>query len=381
MAFMEILYAAGLLLLFAKIFGSIANRLGISSLVGEVFAGMLLGPVLGWVIVGDFLSDFIMLGAILLLFLAGMEVKYEDLKKNTYTASALAVSGGMLSFLFGFLVGWLIIGDAIAGMAVGVILLTTSNGTLFRIMMRTGQLKTRIGKIIVASTIGDDVLGIIALAVFFAFVTSGAFIVVDAAKIFLVAVGFYVFTWTAVTRLVNGFLRAISNFIDSQILFAVSIAIAFLLAYITDNLGLSIATGAFLAGMTMANSQFTETIIIPKVNTLGFGFLIPLFYAVVGTFLTLANVDVLLLVLFLVAAILGKLIGAILASPFASLSVREARYIGIMLMPRGNENIVIAQIVFSLGVISLAVYTSLIYALIVTVLLTPILARMIKNRR
>src|SRR3989338_46795 len=106
----QILLAMGLMLLAAKLLGELVERAGVASLVGEIAAGVILGPILGWIVIGDFLQGFLTFGVIFLLFIAGLEVKFEDIKKYTYKASFLAAAGGAVLFLFCVLV-WVVFFD------------------------------------------------------------------------------------------------------------------------------------------------------------------------------------------------------------------------------------------------------------------------------
>lgn len=376
----QILLAMGVMLLFAKIFGELAERAGIASLVGEIAAGVLLGPVLGWIVIGDFLTGFLTFGVIFLLFIAGLEVKFEDVKKHTYKASFLAASGGFISFLFGFLVGMFFFNDFLIAIAIGTVMISTSNGSLFLLLMRTGEFDSGTGKLIVAITIADDIVGILTLS-FFNMYVSQTIALSQMFFVFLVSIGFYLFVLSFGSKAIGKFLDKINIFRDEHILFTIPIAITFILAYVTNNLGLSVATGAFLAGMAMANSQFAGPIITKKVNIMSRGFLLPLFYASIGTLLIFAGLNAPLIVSIVVAAMLGKFIGCGLLSWFAGASRDDMKLIGISMMPRGDENIVILQIVLLLGVITTQIYTSLVFAIVATTILSPILMEAVYRRR
>ena len=376
----QILLAMGVMLLAAKILGEVFERFGIASLVGEIAAGGILGPVLGWIVIGDFLQGFLTFGVIFLLFIAGLEVKFEDIKKYTYKASFLAAAGGLISFLFGFLVGMFFFNNLLIAMAIGTVMISTSNGALFLLLMRSGEFNSRTGKMIIAITIADDIVGILSLSFFNMYVHQNI-AVSQMFTVFLVSIGFYVFILEFGSRKIGKFLDKINIFRDEHILFSIPIAIAFLLAYVTNNLGLSVATGAFLAGMAMANSQFTEPIITQKVNVMAKGFLVPLFYASIGTLLIFSSLNVPLIVAIIIAALLGKFIGCGLLSWFVGANRDEMKLIGVSMMPRGDENIVILQIVLLLGVITTAVYTSLIFAIVSTTIIAPILVKFVYRKR
>jgi len=365
-----------MLLLAAKICGEIAERLNVASLVGEIIGGIIVGPVLGFVAINSFINDFFTLSVIFLLFMAGLEIKFEDIKHHTYTAAMLAVSGGVLSFIFGFVVGMFFFNDVIVALAIGVVLVTTSNGTLFLFLMKTGEFNSKIGRLIIAITISDDIVGILFISFFSAFVKSHTIAFGSILFLFLVSIGFYLVMFTAGAKIANAILNFVSRFRDENILFSISLALAFLLAYVTDNIGLSIAAGAFLAGMAIANSHYSHSVISPKVMIAAMGFFVPIFYAGVGTVLILKDLNIALIIGIMGAAVFGKMIGIGFLSRFFGVRGNNQRLMGIIMMPRGNENIAIVQIVFLLGVITYQIYTSIIFAMVATVILTPILLRL-----
>ena len=373
----SVLLSIGLLLLFAKVLGEITERFGVSSLLGEICSGIILGPLVGIVVVGPFLENFITLGIIMLLFLAGLEVKFEDIRNNIYIASAIAMGAGFLSFLLGMLVGLYFFNNFLIGFAIGTVLVSTSNGTLFMLLMKTKHFNTPTGRLIVATTIADDVVGLIALSLFSFYsgnVTSN--VITDVSALFFITIGLYLVVMTAGEKIIRRVMGLASKFHDEEVMLALPLVIALLAGYVTQNLRLSMAAGAFLAGMTVANTEFTASVIEPKAKLLGHAFLIPLFYASIGTLLVLSDLNVFLILGILAAAVFGKIFGSAIVGKVAGFRPHEIKLIGISLIPRGNENIALAQLVFGLGLISASLYTSIIFAMIGTVILTPILMKL-----
>jgi len=364
-----------ILLLAAKIFGEIAERMGTASLVGEIFGGVLVGPILGLVAINSFVDGLFTISIVFLLFLAGLEIKFEDIKHHIYSAGVLAFFGGVLSFFFGMLVGLIFFNNIMIGFAIGIVLISTSNGTLFLFLMKTGQFNSKVGKLIIAITIADDIVGIIFLSVFSAFIKSNSFAVGSAMSLFFVSIGLYLVVFTAGSKIANAVLDFTSRFIDSTIFLAMPIAITFLLAFVTENIGVSIATGAFLGGMAIANSRYSGSVILPNTEIAAKGFFVPIFYAGVGALLVFSDLNVLLILSILLAAILGKIVGIGFLSKFFGVQKRDRSLLGIIMIPRGNENIAIVQIVFLLGVITYQVYTSIVFAIVATIIITSILLK------
>src|SRR3989338_347708 len=129
----------GVLLFFAKLFGEVSRRIGVSSLVGEVVAGIFVA-MLGIVSIGPFISELAGLGIILILFLAGLMIKFEDIEKQIYTASALAIGGDFLSFLLVFAASMLLTGSFLVSLVIGIIFISTDNGAMMRMLEARGML-------------------------------------------------------------------------------------------------------------------------------------------------------------------------------------------------------------------------------------------------
>jgi Kef-type K+ transport system membrane component KefB len=153
-----------ILLLTAKVLGEISERLGFSSLIGEVVAGMILGPVLLIVHPHQFLEQLSMFGLLFLLFLIGLDTRFEDVKKDVYKGSVLAVIGSGFSFIAGFLVGTLVFNSAQVGIFLGVAMVSTSTAITFRALIDIGEMKTRIYEMTLAMNMADDVIAILGLS-------------------------------------------------------------------------------------------------------------------------------------------------------------------------------------------------------------------------
>ncbi|MBI4896726.1 MAG: cation:proton antiporter [Candidatus Aenigmarchaeota archaeon] len=376
----SVLIIFALLLLGAKVLEFVAESIGFPPLLGQILAGILLGPVLGFVAIQNGILDFLSIAIIFVLFLAGLEVKSNDLQERLYESSAVAFGADILSLAMGFALGYFLLHSVIAGLAIGVIIISTSNDSLFSLLLKTGKLKTTIGKFIVSTNIADDVIGVLSISFFTMYVVYSHVIVTDLAKLFLISIGIYLFVLTVGSKINRAILNFVSTLKDEQLFLAVPVVIAFLLSYVTQNVGLSIAAGAFLAGTTMSNTSFTESIIKPKVETLANSFFVPLFYAAIGSILVMTNLNLSILIGVLVVSIFGKYIGAYVSSFLIGFKHEDSHLLGICMIPRGNDNIIIAQIVLSLGVISLSIYSSVIFALIGTTILTPLLMKLAERR-
>ncbi len=377
----NLLLAIPILLLFAKLGGVIAEKFKISSLVGEIISGILVIQF-NLVKIDVYSEQILGLGILFILFIAGMSVKFEDLEDQMYKASTLAIAGGVLSSFLAFIVSMFFFNNILISFIIAIAVISTDDGTTMRLLMNSGRLKTRVGKIIVASTISDDILGILCLSFFTMFVGLGNVAINDIMRLFFVSIGFYFFILTVGRKVNNNFFNLVTKFFRNEyILFSLPIAIMFFLAVFSDKIGLGLAAGAFLAGLIFSKSNIVETIIEPKVKIISHGFFIPLFFALIGTKIILNNLNIMFVLVLTIVAILGKYIGSGQLSRIFGYRSDEANIIGLTLIPRGDYTIIISQIALSLGVISIAVYSSLITVAVLTIILSPILLRMFTDSR
>jgi Kef-type K+ transport system membrane component KefB len=377
-----ILLSIALLLLVAKIFGEIAERLKVSALVGEVFAGILLGPILMWVTPNPILAQIAGFGILFLLFLIGLQTNFDYVRKDIYTGSYLAIAGCGLSFIFGFFTGLILFESINIGLFLGFAILSTSTAITMRSLIDIGEFKTKLYNIALAIDIADEVIAILALSLLTAFLTYGSLKIWEVAGLFFAILGFFLLIITVGSKFIGRCLKVFQTLHDEYIIVAISLVIVFLVAFASENVGIAGVTGAFLAGVAMSKSHLTEPIIIPKMKVIGYGFFIPLFFAYSAVLMDLnafftSSYLILLLVIF---GLITKLIGVGLFSRVFGFFGREQAIIGISMLPRGEYSILIAQIALGAAIVSKELYTIIIAFVLITITLTPILLRIAKRK-
>ncbi len=375
----SLLLAIAVLLLLAKTFGEIAERLKMSSLVGEVFGGILAGPVLHLVKPDLLLEQIAGIGVILFFFIVGLSTKFDDIKKDVYAGSILAILGSAFSGLAGFLVGYIFTNDFNIGLILGIAFLSTSSAIAIRALVDRGEFHSKSGKMLVMINMADDVIGIVALSLLTMYIAQNIQIW-QTALLFFGILGFFFFILTFGSRFINGFLSLFQKMHDEQILLSVPIAIMLIFVYFSENIILAGVTGAFLVGMVMSKSQVTEPVIIPKIKTMGYGFFIPLFFAYSAIVFDIVSLyqSFWLIIALVISGILAKILGSGFFSRFYNFKKRDQWLIGVGMVPRGEYGIIIGQIALGAVIITAQVYTALIAAIIITIVLTPILMRLIK---
>jgi Kef-type K+ transport system membrane component KefB len=371
-----------MLLLFgvAKLFAELAERLGQPSVVGELIAGVVVGPsVMGWVRPNELLSVFSELGVLFLLFQVGLELKDFKLMRVGWDAVAIAVAGVILPFILGRQIMLMLGHPQIEAAFVGAAMVATSVGITAKVLADMGLLNQRASKLILAAAIIDDVLGLIVLAVVSS-LAQGSVNYLDLGLTAFLAAAFTVivsqYGTRAFERIVPRF-DSVTRTTKSQ--FVLAIALLFSLSILASKAGVAAIIGAFLAGMALASSLGEET----KKETEGVTeFLVPFFLAGIGLQMDLSVFQsastMWVCALILGAAVFSKLVGCGLGA--WRLGTRDALRVGVGMVPRGEVGMVVAQIGLGLGVVPKDVYAVVVFMSIATTMIAPVMLKMAFRR-
>lgn len=375
---LQILFDIAIILFFAKIFGEITERLKLSSLVGEVFAGILVGPVFGLVQPNGLLEQIAVLGIIFLLFLIGLSTKFDEVKKNVYVGSALAVFGTGLSVVAGFALGFLWFNSVEVGLVLGLAILSTSTAMTIRSLIDVGQFRTKIYEMSLAIDIADEVIAILALSFLTSWIALGSVNIWSIVLLFFSVIGFFLLILTAGSKIVGKILSVFQKTKDEYMLVSIPLVVAFAVAFFSEHVGIAAVTGAFLAGMAMSKSTFTESHIIPHVKTIGYGLFIPLFFAYSSLIFDIAALfdNYVLIIILVIVGLAAKLVGTGFMSRYFGFDRREQIMIGAGMFPRGEYSIIISQVALAAAVITKQLYTVIIAFVVISIILTPIALRL-----
>lgn len=355
----------------AKVLGEIFERFRQPGLVGEILAGVILGPsLLNWVQPDHVIAALAEMGAMFLLFRVGLEVKASELFRIGGTALSVAFLGVALPFF----VGWAIVSrlghSSPEAIFAGTAMVATSVGITAQVLAAKGLLDQRASRVILAAAVIDDVLGLIVLA----FVSSLGQGRVNVAALASTAVLASAFTFLiarfgtqAVGRIVPK-LEQKSSAKEAQ--FNLALVVLFGLSFLAVYIGVAAIVGAFLAGL-----GFSETV-NRRVLDLAHGItelLVPFFLAYIGLQLNIADFangeTILLSIVILIAALLTKFVGCGLGA--IRLGRSDALRVGIGMIPRGEVGMVVAQIGLGLGVIKQPVYAAVVFMAVGTTLVAP----------
>jgi Kef-type K+ transport systems, membrane components len=362
-----------LLLVFgaAKMLGELMERFGQPGIVGEILAGIVLGPsVLGWVQPDQVLAALSEIGVMFLLFVVGLEVKSSELLRVGGTAMLVAMLGVVLPFAVGYGIMAAIQASWVEALFVGAAMVATSVGITAQVLAAKGLLQERASKVILAAAVIDDILGLLVLA-FVSSVAKGQVNVASLVTTFVMAAVFTVFiakygslTLRRVIPRVEQRLTAVEAQFNLALLFLFSLSV--LAAW----LGVAAIVGAFLAGMALSetvNSRVHD--LAQGINEL----LVPFFLAGIGLHLNIsvfANAATIWLSAgILVAAIVTKLIGC--GAGAWRLGRADMLRVGVGMVPRGEVGMVVAQIGLGMGVITDSVYAVVVFMTVATTLVAP----------
>ena len=370
-----------MLLLFVALGGYlIASRINQSAVVGLILVGLLVGPsFLGLITYTDFVSSLAHLGAVILLFVIGLEFNLREIAQVRNGIIALVgvivpwIGGWWISLAFGF--------DSASAVFIGTALTATSIAITAQVLKELGKLETAAAKAIIGAAVIDDVLGLIALSISTGMV-SGSVSVPGIVFIIVKAIAFLVIGVAFGLLVVNPFLVRLDRtpFVKKfpEFIFIFAMMLAFLYAIGAELVGLSAIVGAFIAGVSFENIELRQSRSIKE----GAEYLRIIFAAIffvslgiIADFHALTADLVLFLAALTVVAIVTKIVGCGLPASLSGMCRKDALIVGFGMVPRGEVAMIVALIGLDQGIISQGVYVVLVLMSLLTTLITPIVYR------
>lgn len=373
-----------IIIIFAKLFGIIARKLKAPQVVGEIIAGLLIGPcMLGIVEQTDFLTKMAEVGVILLMFSAGLETDLKEMKKTGFAAFLVALAGVFVALAGGTVYylmyyGWAAVGtdQFFRAVFIGCIMTATSVSITVQSLKELGKIKGKVGTTIISAAIIDDVIGIIVLTFVIGFKNPDS----DPVKVTIYTILFFIFA------VVVGFISyKIFKWVDNRYPHTRRIPIAglafcFAMAYIAEKyFGIADITGAYLAGIILCSIRDSEYI-AEKMDINSYMLFGPVFFASIGlkTNIDNINVDILLFSIgFVVVAILCKIIGCGLVAKGCKFNWNDSTKIGVGMMTRGEVALIVSQKGLTVGLLDPVYFTSVILLIIVSSISTPIILKLL----
>lgn len=360
----------------AKVMAEIFERLRQPAVVGEILAGVIIGPsLLGWVEPNEIISILAEIGVIFLLFNVGLETKPAAILRVGGRALVVAVSGVVLPFIAGYGLMTLWGEPTIEALFIGTAMVATSVGITVRVLSALGVLDAPTSRIILGAAVIDDVLGLLVLAIVSS-LAGGSVNYLDIGITAVLALGFTVLIAFVGSPLMKRAAPFMARLRIEQPVYVMGVIICLGLAIVAADLGISAIIGAFLAGMALAESTESNHAMHARTNGVT-EFLVPFFLVNVGMQVQLdaltSPAAITLAVLVTVVAVLTKFFGCGLAS--WGVGLRRMMQVGVGMVPRGEVGIVVAQIGLSLGVIDNMLYGVVIFMAVATTMIAPLFLR------
>ncbi|MCM1219171.1 MAG: cation:proton antiporter [Lachnospiraceae bacterium] len=373
-----------IIIIFAKFFGVLARKCRAPQVVGEIIAGLLIGPsILGFVQQSDFLAGMAEVGVVLLMFSAGLETDLKELMKTGPIAFLIACAGVFVPLLGGSLLYMGFYGAAPWGsdqfyvaVFVGVIMTATSVSITVESLKEMGKLKGKVGTTILSAAIIDDVIGIIVLTFVIGFKSPDN----NPGRVVLNTVLFFVFAIIIGFILYHIFEKIDERYPHTRRIPIMSLALCFAFAYIAEKyFGIADITGAYVAGIVLCSMR-DSTYVDQKMEISSYMIFGPVFFASIGLKTNLSRVDgkiLLFSLCFVLVALLTKIIGCGLMAKVCRFRGMDSLKIGVGMMTRGEVALIVAQKGLSVGLLEPVYFTSVILLIIVSSITTPIILKLL----
>jgi len=370
---MDIFLKLAIILLSARIGGYLATRFKLPEAFGALLGGILIGPVLGIVQFSEEIKVLGELGIVFLLFLAGLETNFEELKRVGIPSFIIALSGVMVPLLSGYWISLLYGHSKITSLFLGGTLTATSVGLTTSILMEMRKLHTKEGTAILASAVIDDVLGIMVLAIIIAIKRSGHISLGELSILALEIGAYFTLSFLLGSPLIRETLKLSERLETPEVLTSITIALALILAHLAERVQIAAITGAYLAGLIMGRTKEVSRI-ESKVSTLAFSLFIPTFLVGIGINTNIASLSRVgsFTLIYSVIAVLTKILGcgggALLTRAF---TLKESLRIGIGMIPRMEVGLVIANMALLEGIFDDTAFATAVTMTLLTTLITP----------
>lgn len=368
----------------AKAFGILARRCKAPQVVGEIIAGLIIGPsILGWVAQTDFLVQMAEIGVILLMFSAGLETDIKELLRTGPIALLIACAGVFVPLICGTLLYMGFYGAAPWGseefykaVFIGTILTATSVSITVESLREMGRLKGKVGTTILSAAIIDDVIGIIVLTVVVGFKSPDS----NPGKVVINTILFFVLAVVAGFLFYFLFRKFDTLYPHTRRIPILGLAFCFAMSYIAERyFGIADITGAYVAGIVLCSLR-DSGYIAQKMDTNSYMLFGPVFFASIGLKTNIDNLDgsiLLFAAAFVAVGLIAKIIGCGLVARLCKFKNKDALKIGVGMMTRGEVALIVAQKGLSVGLMTPVYFTAVILLIIVSSILTPIVLKVL----
>lgn len=381
-----------LILIFTKFFGILSRKFKMPEVLGALVGGVLLGPVvLNFVNYDADIKLLANLGVIMLMFLAGLETDIKAFKESGLSALLIAIGGIIIPLVLGTLGAGLFFDNFLENLFVGVILTATSVSITVETLKEMGKLNSKSGINILGAAVIDDILGLLLISIVLSVSQTSDISSNTSNLVMLSAVLIKIIIFIIISTLCLIYLPKLINYFNNKIklrkdTIAISIAFALLFSYLSESFGIASITGAYIAGLILSRIFFKDYL-ERSVKSISSGFLSPIFFASIGlegSFNGFNSEILLITIVMLVVAVLGKLIGCGIIAKLLKFSSQESLQIGAGMVSRGEVALITTNIGLQKGIITEEIFLPTLAVVILTTIITPILLKIAfsqKNRK
>jgi Kef-type K+ transport system membrane component KefB len=361
-----------IIFVWAKVFGEIFERLSLPGVLGEILAGVVLGPyAAGFIEPSETIFSIAEVGAVFLLFTVGLETRPQELLNVGRKAMGVAISGIAVPLFLGFAyVRWGMGQPASEATFIGAAMVATSVGITARVMRDLGVLNTRAAKIILGAAIFDDILGMILLAVVVGLASAGGVQWTHLGVLFVEAMAFAIFMIFYGPRVIRRMQPGLEKMSTHNAPLILALAICLGLSVASQKIGMAAIIGAFFAGLAFADYA-PQWNLQPRVHAIN-EFLAPYFFFTMGARLDLSVFDGEILfaaIVIAILAIISKVVGCGL--PVLREGWQTALRVGVGMTPRGEVGLIVALVGLQMQMITQSAYAIVVFMTAITTLLAP----------
>jgi len=384
-AIIHVLTSLSVLLFAAKIFAEIFNKLKLPAVLGELVAGIIVGPfALGSIPIFDgkplvILNETVLqigqIAGIVILFIAGLQITPKEFLRGGVASFTIGACGVIVPFFLGYYVFTLFGLQGLQSILIATALTATSVAISVSVLTQFGKMQTKEAKVILGAAVVDDILAIAVLSVVVTMVQTGNLSpnIVDIILLVLKILGIF-------AALLIGSIIIVPKIVHAEKLWkargsieGIVTASFFGASAIAAAVGLSPIVGSFSVGMAVASTRIIKRVegYVDKLEII-FG---PLFFAIIGAQVNLTGVNIEVLILsgiVVIVAVISKLVGCGLPSLLFLRDKSKAMIVGIGMISRGEVGLIVAGIGVTSGALSSNIYTTIIIMIAITTLVTPV---------
>jgi Kef-type K+ transport system membrane component KefB len=387
--FLDLLIALAIIIVAAKVCGYITIRLGQPSVLGELLAGMILGPTLLNIFhtvplfenpehLGETVTEFAEIGVLLLMMLAGLELHLSELLKSGKVSAVTGTLGVFVPVIMGYGTAVFFGLDSTEALFVGIALSATSVSISAQTLMELGVLRSRVGIALLGAAVFDDILGILLLSIAAA-LTIGAAGGGDSVGMVI----FRMFAFLAGAGILGYLLiptlaRWVNKLEIFQGLLAFALVVCFLYAWASEAIGgVAGITGAFLVGLMLGRTPFRSEI-ATGLSAIAYGLFVPIFFVNIGLAVNLLAIDGsawAFAIVLTIVAVVSKIVGCGLGGRLGGFTNREALQLSVGMVSRGEVGLIVAAFALSQGALVQDTFSIIVFMVIIATLITPPMLR------